>query len=219
MRASCLIACLCLLAPSACGTLFRGTTQEVRIVSYPPGARGDVDGVSIQTPARLHLKRNEEHALVLRMEGYEDFHLRLEKKLFWAPFGSGPLWSSLLWLVAPAGAAWELDPDHVYVNLAPEEESLEALLARARVLLARNGEDGRDASGGTDDDSHVLLPALFRVKEAGDVFSAPDICHENLGTLYPGTSIVILEEKGNWYRLTTSRIADGWILKSVVGPR
>jgi hypothetical protein len=51
------------------------------------------------------------------------------------------------------------------------------------------------------------------------VFAAPDIAHKSLGILYQGTTIVVLEQKGNWYRQSCPQFADGWILKSVVRPR
>ena len=52
-----------------CGSLIRGNTQEIHLASYPPGASGEVDGMSIQTPAKLMLTRNEPRTVVLEAKG------------------------------------------------------------------------------------------------------------------------------------------------------
>jgi hypothetical protein len=79
-----LVFCLCLAC--GCGSLIRGNTQEIRIDSYPPGASGEVDGMSIQTPAKLMLSRNEAHTVVLRKEGYAEYRTEIYKEFSWPPF-------------------------------------------------------------------------------------------------------------------------------------
>ena len=95
---------------------------------------------------------------------------------------------------------------------------MEDLLQRARILLIQS-EDEEAPAETAEEASPLLLPAVFRVAEPTEVFTAPDIAHKSLGTLYQGATIVVLEAKGNWYRQSCTQFADGWILKSVVRPR
>ncbi len=207
---------LCLLC--GCATLFRGNTQEVRIDSYPPGAAGDVDGMSIQTPAKLMLKRNESHTIILRKQGYREFRVQVKRQFAWAPFLPDLLFWKVLGSKDLSAGAWRLVPDHVYANLELEEASIEELLERARILLIQSPGSGGEENEGKEKGPPILLPAVFRIAETAKVFAAPDICRKAIGTLYEGTSVVVLEEEGNWYRQSCPQFPDGWILKSVVRP-
>ena len=211
-----LVFCLCLTC--GCGSLIRGTTQEIRIDSYPPGASGEVDGMSIQTPAKLMLTRNEPHTVVLRKEGYTEFRTKINKEFSWSPFLADLVFWKLFRNKELSAGAWRLTPEEVYASMEIEEASMEDLLQRARILLIQADEEepSSESPGG---ESPFLLPAVFRVAEPTEVFTAPDIAHKSLGTLYRGATIVVLEAKGNWYRQSCTQFSDGWILKSVVRPR
>lgn len=211
-----LLASLCLAC--GCAGLFRGNTQEVRIDSYPPGAAGEVDGMSIQTPAKLMLKRNEPHEVVLRKAGYQVYRTEIAKEFSWAPFVGDLVFWKLFRSKELSAGAWVLKPDSIYANLEIEEASMEELLERARIILIQSSED-EERSAGVSEAPPVLLPAVFRVSEPAQVFTAPDICYKSLGILYEGATIVVLEQKGNWYRQSCTQFPDGWILKSVVRPR
>ena len=199
--------------------MFRGNTQEVRIDSYPPGAAGEVDGMSIQTPAKLILTRNEPHLVVLRKEGYQAYRTEIDKQFDWPPF----ITDLILWKVFRSkelsSGAWRLEPANVYASLEIEQASMEELLERARILLIQTSEEEESPTESSGAESTLILPAVFRVAEHAEVFTAPDIAHESLGTLYEGATIIVLEEKGNWYRQSCTQFADGWILKSVVRPK
>jgi hypothetical protein len=218
MRAFAIPLVLCLCLTCGCASLIRGNTQEIRIDSYPPGASGEVDGVSIQTPAKLMLTRNEPHTVVLRKEGYTEFRTEINKEFSWSPFLTDLIFWKLFGNKELSAGAWRLTPKEVYASLEIEEASMEDLLQRARILLIQADEEepASESSGG---EPPFLLPAVFRVAEATEVFAAPDIAHRSLGTLYQGATIVVLEAKGNWYRQSCTQFADGWILKSVVRPR
>lgn len=211
-----LVFCLCLAC--GCGSLIRGNTQEIRIDSYPPGASGEVDGMSIQTPAKLMLTRNEPHTVVLRKEGYTEFRAEITKEFSWPPFLTDLVFWKIFGSKELSAGAWRLTPKEVYASLEIEEASMEDLLQRARILLIQS-EDEEAAAETPEAASPILLPAVFRVAEPTEVFTAPDIAHKSLGTLYQGATIVVLEAKGNWYRQSCTQFADGWILKSVVRPR
>jgi len=128
-----LVFCLCLAC--GCGSLIRGNTQEIRIDSYPPGASGEVDGMSIQTPAKLMLTRNEPHTVVLRKEGYTEFRAEITKEFSWPPFLTDLVFWKIFGSKELSAGAWRLTPKEVYASLEIEEASMEDLLQRARILL------------------------------------------------------------------------------------
>ena len=208
----------CLLLACGCGSLIRGNTQEVRIDSYPPGASGEVDGMSIQTPAKLMLSRNEPHTVVLRKEGYAEYRTEIATEFSSSPFVGDLIFWHIFRSKGLSAGSWRLKPEKVYASMEIEQASMEDLLQRARILLIQS--DNEDPAGEAHNaEPPVILPAVFRVAEPTEVFTAPDIAHESLGTLYQGATIVVLEAKGNWYRQSCTQFADGWILKSVVRPR
>ena len=219
MRALKIPLIFCLVLASGCASLFRGNTQEIRIDSYPPGAVGEVDGMSIQTPAKLMLTRNENHTVVLRKEGYAESRTEISREFSWPPFIADLVFWKIFRSKELSSGAWRLHPEEVYASLEIEEASMEDLLQRARILLIQSSDEKEAASSASETHPPILLPAVFRVAEQAEVFVAPDICHKSLGTLYQGATIVVLEEKGNWYRQSCTQFADGWILKSVVRPR
>ena len=211
-----LVFCLCLAC--GCGSLIRGNTQEIHIDSYPPGASGEVDGMSIQTPAKLMLARNEPHTVVLRKAGYAAHRTEINKEFSWSPFITDLVFWKVFRSKGLSAGAWRLTPEEIYASLEIEEASMEDLLQKARILLIQ-ADDENPGAETPEAAPPLLLPAVFRVAEPTEVFTAPDIAHKSLGTLYQGATIVVLESKGNWYRQSCTQFADGWILKSVVRPR
>jgi PEGA domain len=219
MRTGTIPLIICLWLACGCASLFRGNTQEVRIDSYPPGASGEVDGMSIQTPARLMLTRNEPHTVVLRKEGYLVYRTEIAKNFEWSPFVGDLICWKLFRSKELSAGAWRLEPESIYARLEIEEASMEELLERTKILFIQSSEPEESSTDSADAGTAILLPAVFRVTEHAEVFTAPDICHKSLGTLYAGATIVVLEQKGNWYRQSCTQFVDGWILKSVVSPR
>jgi hypothetical protein len=218
MRALTIPLLLCLCLACGCGSLIRGNTQEIHIDSYPPGASGEVDGMSIQTPAKLMLSRNKAHTVVLRKEGYAEYRTEINKEFSWPPFLSDLVFWKLFRSKELSAGAWRLTPEEVYASMEIEETSMEDLLQKARILIIQ-ADDEELAAETPEEQPPLILPAVFRIAEATEVFTAPDIAHKSLGTLYQGATIVVLEAKGNWYRQSCTQFADGWILKSVVRPR
>jgi hypothetical protein len=149
-----LIFCLCLAC--GCGSLIRGNTQEIHIASYPPGASGEVDGMSIQTPAKLMLTRNEPHTVVLRKEGYTAHRTEINKEFSWSPFITDLVFWKVLRSKGLSAGAWRLTPEEIYANLEIEEASMEHLLQRARILLIQ--ADDEEAAAGTPE----APPFFFR---------------------------------------------------------
>jgi hypothetical protein len=62
---------------SGCAAIFRGDKQSVRVVTDPPGATLEVDGISYVTPASVVLKRNEPHTVTITKDGYQGVTFKL----------------------------------------------------------------------------------------------------------------------------------------------
>ncbi len=175
--------------------------------------------MSIQTPAKLRLTRNENHTVILRKKGYVESRTEIAREFSWPPFLPDLIFWKIFGSKELSSGAWRLQPDEVYANLEIEEASMEDLLEKAKIVLIQSSDEEKAPASPSENHPPILLPAVFRVTEQAEVFVAPDICHKSLGTLYQGATIVVLEEKGNWYRQSCTQFADGWILKSVVKPR
>lgn len=63
----------CLLTLGGCATVTRGTTNQVQIVSDPPGAQARTSmGHQCATPCTLTMSRKDEFSVVVSKEGYLD---------------------------------------------------------------------------------------------------------------------------------------------------
>ena len=148
-----LVFCLCLAC--GCGSLIRGNTQEIHIDSYPPGASGEVDGMSIQTPAKLMLTRNEPHTVVLRKEGYTAHRTEINKEFSWSPFITDLVFWKVFRSKGLSAGAWRLTPEEIYASMEIEEASMEDLLQKARILLIQ--ADDEEAAAETSEAAPPLL--------------------------------------------------------------
>ena len=63
---------MAVIAISSCATMFSGKTQNVRVSSYPDGARVFVDGKDqgVITPAEVKIRRKRKVELAFQKEGY-----------------------------------------------------------------------------------------------------------------------------------------------------
>lgn len=75
---------------SGCANLSHGSTQSIQVVSDPPGAQvtADNDPVPYTTPATVVLKRGQDHVLVFRKEGFEDYSAELTRSMSGAVLGN-----------------------------------------------------------------------------------------------------------------------------------
>jgi hypothetical protein len=65
---------------AGCGALFNGGPQMVQFASQPTGAAVWVDGTPRgQTPIALGLSKSENHVVVFKLDGYNDFGATLNK--------------------------------------------------------------------------------------------------------------------------------------------
>lgn len=66
---------------SSCATIISGSRQNVEINSEPSSAKVFINEIEIgNTPVQQNLKRNQEYSLVLKLDGYETYETKLERK-------------------------------------------------------------------------------------------------------------------------------------------
>ncbi len=107
---------------AACATIMNGTSQEVSIASTPTGARVTVDDIEMgKTPIVAKLKRKEQHAVKLSLDGYAPYELKFSRGT------SGWVWGNLLFGGLPglavdaiAGGLYKLKPEQVQAQLAQQ---------------------------------------------------------------------------------------------------
>jgi len=59
------------LCVSGCCTMYYGTSDEISIVTDPPGAQVTIGPHKVTTPAKIDLDRSFSYIAQIRMEGYE----------------------------------------------------------------------------------------------------------------------------------------------------
>lgn len=106
-----------LLSVSGCGTLFSGTSELVTISSDPEKAKVYVNGAYIGlSPASASLKRDQDHVIVVKKEGYEDASATLTRK-----FNAVAILNTigiLCWIVdAVTGGMWKFDRNIISVQM------------------------------------------------------------------------------------------------------
>ena len=116
-----IVVLLCFITSiTGCATLMNGPKQKVGISSTPSGASVSVDGVSFgKTPVAANLNRNDDHIVIIKMDGYEPYETMLTKKV------SGWVWGNILIggliglvIDALSGGLYQLTPEQVEATLA-----------------------------------------------------------------------------------------------------
>lgn len=66
---------------TSCATIISGSRQKVEINSEPTSAKVYINEIEVgNTPVQQNLKRNQEYNLVLKLDGYETYETKLERK-------------------------------------------------------------------------------------------------------------------------------------------
>ncbi|NQX84500.1 MAG: PEGA domain-containing protein [Flavobacteriaceae bacterium] len=66
---------------TSCATIISGSRQNVEITSKPTSAKVYINEIEVgNTPIQKNLKRNQEYNLVLKLDGYETYETKLDKK-------------------------------------------------------------------------------------------------------------------------------------------
>ena len=104
---------------SNCATIISGSRQNVEITSEPSSAKVYINEIEIgNTPVQKKLKRNQEYQLVLKLDGYETYETKLEKK-FNAWYIGNVVFGGLIGLIVDpiTGAIHKLKPEEIDGNL------------------------------------------------------------------------------------------------------
>ena len=115
---------LLIIPATGCATILKGNLDEVTIATAPPGAYAWVDGdFRGQTPMRIELDSRREHTVDLRLDGYADAHVLLQRTV-----GAGWLLLDVVaglvpLLVDAITGAWHY-LDDVRLQLVPGTSSL-----------------------------------------------------------------------------------------------
>lgn len=107
------------LTATSCATIVCGSKQSVSVTSSPANADIIVDGkFEARTPANLSLERKKSHTLVLHLDGYKDYELKLERK-FNAWYIGNLAFGGLIGIIVDpiTGAMYKLTPDKVHTDL------------------------------------------------------------------------------------------------------
>lgn len=111
---------------AGCGTMFGGTSQNVRVASSPDNAEVEVeDGATHRTPTTLDLERGSEYVLEIDKEGYEAREVEINKSMRGGILALDILFTGLLGVVVDAatGGWYSLSPERVDVSLTQADAS------------------------------------------------------------------------------------------------
>jgi hypothetical protein len=121
------VAALCAVV-GGCASVARGTTENISIVSTPPGAEATVSGLDVptacMTPCSVVVKRNADISVAFQKEGYAPQVIPLTKEIQStgaAGFAGNVLIGGLVGMGVDAytGAATDHKPNPVTVTLEP----------------------------------------------------------------------------------------------------
>lgn len=103
---------------SGCATIISGSRQNVEITSVPSSAKVYLNEIEVgTTPIEKKLKRNQEYNLVLKLDGYETYETKLEKK-FNAWYIGNLAFGGLIGIIIDpiTGAIHKLKPEEIDGN-------------------------------------------------------------------------------------------------------
>lgn len=114
-------ALIALFILSGCATIFKGSSADIKVNSTPSGAEVWINDINKgTTPQTMSLKRDQNHVLEFRMDGYEPVRIEVNKKFDAATTIVGNIFSwALLGIVVDVatGAAYSLNPHDVQANM------------------------------------------------------------------------------------------------------
>jgi len=104
---------------SSCATIISGSKQNISFASTPSAASIFIDEVEVgKTPFEMKLARNSEHAVMIKLDGYQTYQTRLTKK-FNAWYLGNILIGGIIGLIIDpvTGAIYNLSPDQINAQL------------------------------------------------------------------------------------------------------
>jgi hypothetical protein len=108
------------LVLSSCATIISGSRQKVNFSSTPSQATIFIDEVEVgKTPFEMKLKRNEEHHVMIKLDGYKTYETRLTKKFNAWYLGNILLGGIVGLIIDPiTGAIYNLTPKEINAQLS-----------------------------------------------------------------------------------------------------
>lgn len=109
-----------LVLTSSCATIVSGSKQNIKFASTPSVATVYIDEVEVgKTPMEMKLARKSEHAVMIKLDGYQTYHTTLTKK-FNAWFIGNILLGGLIGLIVDpiTGAMYKLSPSEIKAEMA-----------------------------------------------------------------------------------------------------
>jgi len=108
-----------ILLLSSCATIISGSRQSVEITSEPNSAKVYINEIEIgNTPVQKNLKRNQEYQITLKLDGYETYETKLEKKFNAWYIGNIAFGGIIGLIIDPiTGAMHKLKPEEIEGNL------------------------------------------------------------------------------------------------------
>jgi hypothetical protein len=140
---------------TACGALFNSGPQPVTFTSNPPGAAVWVDNVPRgQTPVILSLPKNENHSILFKMDGYQEFGATINKKVS-AGYVVLDILGGLFPVIidAATGSWYKLDANTIHGPLAKiggtsvEPAAASGTLTQAQIKMLKEGKRLDDILG------------------------------------------------------------------------
>lgn len=109
-----------------CATLIHGSRQDVSFSSNPSKASVSIDNVEMgTTPVTLRLKRNTHHSVVIKLDGYQPYEIKLTRKVSgW--LAGNIIFGGLIGIVidAAGGGMYKLTPDQIQAELRNQSASV-----------------------------------------------------------------------------------------------
>lgn len=103
---------------TSCATIISGSRQKVEITSEPASAKVYINEIEVgNTPVQQNLKRNQEYNLILKLDGYETYETKLERK-FNAWYIGNIAFGGLIGIIIDpiTGAMHKLKPEEIDGN-------------------------------------------------------------------------------------------------------
>lgn len=106
---------LSVLLVTSCATIVSGSRQTVEIASEPTAALVYINEIEVgNAPVQKNLKRNQEYQLLLKLDGYNTYETKLEKKFNAWYIGNIGFGGLIGIIVDPiTGAMFKLKPEEI----------------------------------------------------------------------------------------------------------
>ena len=121
-----LLAALAVLFAPSCATLIHGGGQQtVSIATDPTGAKVQVGGQSLVSPAEITLSRDHDYQVVATKEGYDQSITAIHSRFSWVTVLD--LIFIIPWVIdLVSGGGYYLEPDTLQMTLSPATQSNQA---------------------------------------------------------------------------------------------